>query len=149
MKACTFFGHRDCPDSIKGRLREEIERLISHHCVDTFYVGTQGAFDRMAYAVLKELQNKYPSIKAYRVLAYMPKLSVVAADRSVLDDTILPEGIEKAHPRYAIVWRNNWMTDKSDYVICYVTHPSGGAYKAMQYAKSKNKAAIVLIGIEN
>ena len=90
MKACTFFGHRECPDSIKGRLCEEIERLISHHYVDTFYIGTQGNFDRMAYSVLVELRDKHPGIKVCHVLAYMPKLSVVTADRSVLDDTILP-----------------------------------------------------------
>ena len=142
MKACTFFGHRDCPESIRGRLREEIERLISHQQADTFYVGTQGSFDRMAYAVLKELRNKYPSIKVYRVLAYMPKNGAVSNDDSSGKDTILPEGIERVHPRYAIVWRNNWMIDKSDYVIAYVTHPTGGAYKAVERAKKKGKEVI-------
>ena len=109
MVSCTFFGHRDCPSSIKEKLHEEIERLISHHRVNTFYVGTQGSFDRMAYAALVDLRKQYQHIKIYRVLAYMPKLSDIAQDRSVLDDTILPEGIEKVHPRYAIVYRNNWM----------------------------------------
>ena len=72
MAACTFFGHRDCPSSIKEKLHEEIERLISHHGVNTFYVGTQGNFDRMAYAALVELRKRYQHIKIYRVLAYMP-----------------------------------------------------------------------------
>ena len=109
MTACTFFGHRDCPSSIKEKLYEEIEQLISHHGVDTFYIGTQGSFDRMAYAVLKELRNKYPSIKVYRVLAYMPKNGAVSNDDGSGKDTILPEGIERVHARYAIVRRNNWM----------------------------------------
>ena len=109
MAKCTFFGHRDSPSSIRGVLSAEIERLINEKDVNTFYVGTQGNFDRMAYAVMKELQQWYSNIKAYRVLAYMPKLSDIAQDRSVLDDTILPEGIEKVHPRYAIPHRNNWM----------------------------------------
>ena len=109
MKACTFFGHRDCPRGIKGVLSTEIERLICNQRVDTFYVGTQGSFDRMAYAALVELKERYRNIKVYRVLAYMPRLSDIAQDRSVLGDTILPEGIEKVHPRYAIVHRNNWM----------------------------------------
>ena len=139
MSACTFFGHRDCPSNIKGKLHKEIERLICNHGVDTFYVGTQGSFDRMAYAALVELRQRYCYIKVYRVLAYMPKLSVVAADRSVLDDTILPEGIEKVHPRYAIVSRNNWMIDRSDYVIAYVTRTFGGAYQAVERAKKKGK----------
>ena len=137
MAACTFFGHRDCPSSIKEKLHEEIERLICHHGVDTFYIGTQGSFDRMAYAALVDLRKQYQHMKIYRVLAYMPKLSDIAQDRSVLDDTILPEGIEKVHPRYAIPHRNNWMIDRSEYVIAYVTHSFGGAYQAVERARMK------------
>lgn len=137
MAACTFFGHRDCPSSIKGKLHEEIERLICNHGVETFYVGTQGSFDRMAYTVLVELRKRYNHIKVFRVLAYMPKLS--DADTA---DTIVPEGIEKVHPRYAIVHRNNWMTDHSDYVIAYIRHTFGGAYQAVERAKKKGKILI-------
>lgn len=139
MGACTFFGHRDCPSSIKGKLHKEIERLICNHGVDTFYVGKQGSFDRMAYVALVELRQRYRYIKVYRVLAYMPRLSDIAQDRSVLDDTILPEGIEKVHPRYAIPHRNNWMIYRSDYVVAYITHPTGGAYQAVERAKKKGK----------
>ena len=143
MVSCTFFGHRDCPSSIRGVLATEIEKLISHHQVNTFYVGTHGNFDRMAYAALVELRKRYQHIKVYRVLAYMPRLSDIAQDRSVLDDTILPEGIEKVHPRYAIPHRNNWMIDHSDYVIAYVTHTFGGAYQAVERAKKKDKIVIL------
>ena len=137
MATCTFFGHRDCPSSIKEKLHEETERLISHHGVDTFFVGTQGSFDRMAYAVMKELQQRYSNIKVYRVLAYMPK----PGDNGTAD-TIVPEGIENAHPRYAIVKRNNWMIDHSDYVIAYVTRTFGGAYQSVERARKKGKRII-------
>ena len=139
MAACTFFGHRDCPSGIRGKLQAEIDRLICNHGVETFYVGTQGSFDRMVYAALAELRKRYQHIKVYRVLAYMPKSS--DADTA---DTILPEGIENAHPRYAIVSRNNWMIDRSDYVIAYVTHPTGGAYQAVERAKKKGKTIIAI-----
>lgn len=137
MTACTFFGHRDCPGSVKASLYEAIERLICDQRVDTFYVGTQGSFDRMAYAALAELRQRYSHIKVYRVLAYMPKQS--EADSA---DTIVPEGIENAHPRYAIIHRNYWMIDHSDYVIAYVTHTFGGAYQAVERAKRKGKETI-------
>ncbi len=142
MAACTFFGHRDCPESIKGNLKKEIERLICDQQVDTFYVGTQGGFDRMAYSALKKLCNKYSHIKVYRVLAYMPRNDAVSKDNAQSEDTILPEGIEHVHPRYAIVWRNNWMIDHSKYVIAYITHPTGGAYRAVERAKKKGKKVI-------
>ena len=104
MAASTFFGHRDCPSSIKGKLHKEIDRLICNHGVDTFYVGTHGNFDRMAYTVLKGLRERNSHIKIYRVLAYMPKLG----DTDTYD-TIVPEGIETTYPRYAIIHRNYWM----------------------------------------
>ena len=137
MSACTFFGHRDCPSSIRGALTAEIERLITEKAVDTFYVGTHGSFDRMAYAALVELRHRYSHIKVYRVLAYMPK----PVDTDTVD-TIIPEGIETAHPRYAIIKRNHWMIDRSDYVIAYVTHTFGGAYQSVERAKKKGKITI-------
>ena len=137
MAVCTFFGHRDCPSGIRGVLSAEIERLINEKGADTFYIGTHGNFDRMAYAALVELRKRYQHIKIYRVLAYMPK----PGDNDTAD-TIVPEGIENAHPRYAIVYRNNWMIDHSDYVIAYVTHTFGGAYQAVERARKKGKITI-------
>ncbi len=90
----------------------------------------------MAYAALVELRKWYQHIKIYRVLAYMPKPGA---------DTIVPEGVENAHPRYAIVYRNNWMIDHSDYVIAYVTHTFGGAYQAVERARKKGKIMIQII----
>lgn len=144
MAACTFFGHRDCPESIKVNLKQEIERLICDQEVDTFYVGTQGSFDRMAYNALNELRKKYSHIKVFRVLAYMPHNDAVSNDNAQNEDTILPEGIERVYPRYAIVWCNNWMIDRSEYVIAYITHPTGGAYQAVERAKEKDRTVILL-----
>ena len=144
MAACTFFGHRDCPESIKANLKKEIEWLICDQQVDTFYVGIQGSFDRMAYSALKKLRSKYSYIKVYRVLAYMPRNDAVSNDEAQSEDTILPEGIERVHPRYAIVWRNNWMIDRSEYVIAYITHPTGGAYRAVERAKKKDRKVIMV-----
>ena len=144
MAACTFFGHRDCPESIRASLTREIERLICNQQVDTFYVGTQGSFDRMAYNALKELRSKYSHIKVYRVLAYMPRNDAMSNDEVQSEDTILPEGIERVHPRYAIVWRNNWMIDHSEYIIAYITHPTDGSYQAVDKGKKKGRTVILI-----
>ena len=45
MRSCTFFGHRDCPETIKPKLREVLVDLITNYDVDMFYVGHQGQFD--------------------------------------------------------------------------------------------------------
>ena len=60
MLACTFFGHRDCPDSLKARLQSVVIDLITNHDVDMFYVGNQGGFDRLVRGVLREIMQEAP-----------------------------------------------------------------------------------------
>ena len=138
-----FFGHHDCPDAIKPKLRESIVNLIENHTVDRFYVGQQGNFDAIVRSVLRELISIYPHITYAVVLERMPlKRSVV--DNQDYSDTILPEGIETVHPRFAISWRNRWMIERSDYVVAYVTHSWGGATQFAELAKRQKKVVIQL-----
>ena len=146
MATCTFFGHRDCPDSIRAKLREVLVDLITNYDADMFYVGNQGRFDAIVRSVLRELKQEYPQINYAVVLAYMPVKQTEYDDYS---DTMLPEGIESVHPRYAISWRNNWMLRQSDYVITYITHAWGGAAQYAKKAKKMNKHIIALGRLES
>ena len=141
MAACTFFGHRDCPEMIKPKIREALVDLITKHSVDMFYVGHQGQFDAIVRGTLRELKKEYHQINSTVVLAYMPGKQSEYDDYS---DTMLPEGIETLHPRYAISWRNNWMLKQSDYVVTYITHSWGGAERYMSIACKQGKKVINL-----
>ena len=142
MPVSTFFGHRECPDSIKTNLRDVLIDLITNHDVDMFYVGNQGRFDVIVRSVLREVKNEYPQINYAVVLAYIPGRQIEYDDYS---DTMLPEGIEDVHPRYAISWRNNWMLQKSDYVVTYITHSWGGAAQFAKKAERQRKTVINLL----
>ena len=142
MSTCAFFGHRECPETIKTKLRDTLIDLIEDHAVDTFYVGNQGHFDHYVRCVLRDLKQEYPHIQYAVVLAYMPGKKTEYGDYS---DTMLPEGIESVHPHYAISWRNNWMLKQSDYVVTYITHSWGGAYQYAEKAKRQKKVVINLI----
>ena len=142
MSACTFFGHRECPDSIKIKLQDVLIDLIINNDVDMFYVGNQGQFDAIVRNVLRVLKEEYPQIDYAVVLAYMPGKHT---EYDYYSDTMLPEGIEAVHPRYAISWRNNWMLRQSDYVVTYITHSWGGAAQYVNKAKRKNKRVINLM----
>ena len=143
-KTCTFFGHRDCPSSIKPKLREVLIDLIENQSVDMFYVGRNGAFDRLVCAVLRELTQKYAHIHYAVVLERMPgkQSEDYPEDYS---DTMLPEGIEEVPPRFAIVWRNKWMLRQSDYVVTYVTHSWGGAAQFAEMAVRQRKMSFIYI----
>lgn len=138
-RACCFLGHRVVTEDINDRLKEEIEKLITNENVTTFYAGHQGAFDGMVLTALKQMKDKYPQIVYSVVLAYLP----TSAD-SLLDEknTLYPEGIESVPKRFAILWRNDWLISHSDYVICYITHITGGAAKYVAKAKNKGKYII-------
>ena len=122
MSVCTFFGHRDCPSSIKPKLKQALVYLIETQSVDTFYVGTHGAFDAMVRSSLAELMQDYPHIRCTVVLAYLPTKKLAYPFPS-----LLPDGIEAAPKRFAISYRNKWMLKQSHFVVTYITHDWGGA----------------------
>ena len=142
-KTCTFFGHRDCPSSIKPKLREVLIDMIENQSVDMFYVGNKGAFDQLVRSILRELVQEYPQINYSVVLERLPGKQ----NEDYLEDfsdTTLPEGIEVVPPRFAIVWRNKWMLRQSDYVVTYVTHSWGGAAQFAEMAERQKKTIINL-----
>lgn len=138
MPACTFFGHRDCPGSIRPKLYQTILRLIEENHVDRFYVGHQGAFDRYALAALKQAAAQYPHIRYDVVLAYLP---VHDDDTLPQAHTLFPTGIEHTPRRFAICYRNRWMVERSDYVVTYVLY-RGGASQFAELAQRKGKTMI-------
>ena len=66
---CTFFGHHDCPASVKQTLFEEIKKQITQGA-SCFYIGNSGNFDTMALSCLKTLKKRvqrYSLRRCYRL----------------------------------------------------------------------------------
>ena len=141
MLACTFFGHSDCPETIRPNLQAVLIDLIVNQNIEMFYVGNQGQFDAIVRNVQRDLKMDYPAINYAVVLAYMPGKKPEYDDYS---DTMLPEGIEMVYPRYAISWRNDWMLRQSEYVVTYITRTWGGAAQYAAKAKRLKKNVINL-----
>ena len=136
----TFFGHKDTPKEIEPTLRTTLVDLIENHGATEFYVGNNGNFDTRVRCQLENLSQTYP-ITYSVVLAYLP------TKKSEYDDytnTILPEGIETIPKRFAISWRNKWMTQQADTVVTYVTHTYGGAWQFKAMAERQGKIVIEL-----
>ena len=144
-KCCTFFGHRQSPDSLRSALKRCLEDLILNHGVTTFYVGNQGSFDSMVRSVLRELAQQYTNISYAVVLAYFShqQEDELARHRDY-SDSMYPEGIETVPKRFAIDWRNRWMLKQADYVVTYITHSWGGAAKFAEKAIKSGKHVINL-----
>ncbi len=140
---CTFFGHRLILAEIKPLLEKEIIDLIENHNVNVFYVGNKGSFDVMVYETLQKISSTYPHIKYYVVLAYLPQKTPVYTYYN-FSDTIYPSVLERTPPRFAISKRNKWMIEKSDFVITYVEHITGGAAAFEELAEKQGKSVIKL-----
>lgn len=151
MKICCFAGHANIPNKEEGKikLRTEIINLIENEKVTTFYSGGKGDFDWLCAKAVDELRKDYPFIKSYWVLSYMPKEKddYTESVSKIFDDTVYPN-IENVPQRFAIVKRNKWLVNNSDFLIAYVEHDWGGAYKTLEYAEKRRKIKIINIAKE-
>ncbi len=147
MKTCCFAGHRKITDDIeiiKEKLKKEIINLIENHNVTSFYNGGKGDFDWLCAYTVDELKKDYPFISSHLVLAYMPKEKNKYADTLKIFDSMIYPRMEKTPPRFAIIKRNEWMVNNSDFLIAYVKRNLGsGAYRTMAYAEKKHHTRII------
>ena len=149
MKICCFAGHANIPDreELKIKLKKEIINLIEKENVATFYSGGKGAFDWLCAETVNEFRADYPFIKSYWVLSYMPKEKDEFPSwlLPMFDSSVYPN-IEKVPKRFAIVKRNEWLVNNSDFLIAYVKHDLGsGAYKTLKYAQKKKHIKVINI----
>ena len=145
MSVCTFFGHRDCPGTVRPGLRALVAELIETRGVDEFYVGRQGAFDTMVWSVLGELGEEYPHIRRAVVLERLPGRGEELGGLD-FSQAIFPEGLETVPPRLAILRRNQWMLEQADYVVTYITRSWGGAAQFARQAVRQHKGVFNLAG---
>ena len=131
----TFCGHSTLSGTapIRKWLLETTGALIAEGA-DFFYLGGYGMFDALAFEVMREQKRAHPHITLALALPYLD--SKLSTDG--YDEIIYPP-LETVPKRYAIVCRNRWMVEMADYVVVYIEHDWGGAYKTYRYAKSKRK----------
>ena len=126
MKACSFFGHRDTPqtDELKQKVRETVERLIVEEGVDTFLFGSRSKFDDLCHIAVTELKEKHPHIKRVYVRSQYPYIDKLYKDYLLesYDDTILPNRVEKAG-KASYVERNQEMINASDFCVFTIILP--------------------------
>ena len=144
---CTFFGSRFVTEKIHDALTKEIVNLIENQGVRIFYVGHNGSFDRVVAETLYNLRSEY-DFEFYVVLAYLSlTLKQKKEEEKIKKEypTIYPEELTSVPYRYAIVKRNDWMLNKADFVITYVTDPFGNSQKFKEKAEQKGKKVVEIL----
>ena len=123
-------GHSNCyfDESQKQHLKYLIEKLINENNLKEFWVGNYGGFDSISARIVCDLKNKYSDIKLCLVIPYLTKKITDYRELYTKFDEIIMADIPQNTPkRFYIVKCNEYMINKSDYLIAFVNHGWGGA----------------------
>ena len=142
----AFFGHSNYVSSLddEKQLVELLETATFGEQVD-FYFGGYGNFDNFAYRCAKIYKKYHEDSKLIFITPYLNGWLDNKRDflQKNYDEIIYPD-IEQVPPKFAIIKRNEWIVNKSDYVFTYVKTHYGGAYRALLYAHKHKKPYINL-----
>lgn len=148
-KICSFFGHRDTfPTSqLIARVTSIVQALIVDEGVDTFYFGGFGQFDDMCHEIVTLLRVDYPDIVRVYCLSDPRHLRPGKRPDHIKTsdyEHIIYVDLDHDYWYTRIYYRNCNIIMQSYCSIFYVTHAHGGAYKCLQYAKSKRRYIVEL-----
>ena len=151
----SFFGHRiiENPFHAEHQVEMLVRSLLSAKEYVEFLIGRDGEFDQLVSSAVHRAWRQFGQANSELnwVMAY-PKAEY-ENDMKSFDEyySYVELCLEsaKAHPKQAIQIRNRSMVDRSDLIVFYIEHESGGAFRTMQYAKSIGKKTINLAGADD
>lgn len=140
----TFCGHgriNISPEEIE-KIKEFLIEKIKKSSNAKFYLGGYGDFDNTVFRILQSLKADFPDIELVFISPYLDSnYSKLQIANEIYDATLYPP-LENVPRKFAILERNKWMVDNSDFVIAYVKYSWGGARKTLDYALRKKKPYI-------
>ena len=142
----ALFGHRDLCEhrKLEKKIYPILEKLILEKTYVQFYIGRNGEFDIFTASIIRRAKKAFGYGNVDLTLALPYKVKDIEFYANYYDSVIIPESIEKIHPKRAITMRNRWMVEQCNLVICFVNRDAGGAYTALEYATKLGKKIINL-----
>lgn len=113
-----------------------------------FLVGREGEFDQLVSSTVRRCKRKIRNDNS-SLIWIMPYVTAEYRNNEnsfldYYDEIEICEQASMAHYKSAFQIRNRAMVDRSDLVILYIEHPSGGAYQTFRYVQSNEKKYINL-----
>ena len=146
----SFFGHRCLNDSllVEKKLEATIRHLITTKKYVEFLVGRDGEFDQLVSSTVRRCKREIRDDNSSLVLVLPYETAEYRNNEESFHEyydeiEVCAESAEK-HFKSAHQTRNRSMVDRSQLVIVFVEHESGGAYTTMRYAERHNVQMINL-----
>ena len=132
----SLIGHRNLQNSsaFEKDLEKIICNLLSQKEYVEFYIGRNGDFDILAASVIKRVQKAVESKNSSLILVLPYHDKDEEYYQNYYDEICFPLE-ESVYFKAAITKRNEWMVDRSDLLIAYVTENFGGAANTLKYAE--------------
>lgn len=141
----SFLGHREIRNmlEVEETLMPLLRDVICSKEYVEFLVGREGDFDRIVSSTIRKAVSKYGNGNTAHILVLPYERAEYRDNKSYYeayyDEVQICEESSIVHPKAAIGIRNMVMVDRADLIICYIEHESGGAFKAVEYAKKTQK----------
>lgn len=144
----SFFGHRqiEAPFQVESQLEKLISQLLQQNEFVEFLVGREGEFDQLVSSTIRRCKRNIRDDNS-ALIWVMPYPTAEFRDNEssfldYYDEIEVCEQAAPAHYKSAFQIRNREMVDRSDMVIVYIEHSSGGAYQTFRYVQKSGKKYI-------
>ena len=146
----SFFGHRIIEDFNRAEKKAKViirELILQKEYVE-FLVGRGGDFDQIVSSAVKRLQRRIRADNSSLVWVLPYSTAQLRNNeesfQAYYDEIEICDAAQNSHPKRAYQIRDRKMVDRSDLVVFYVEHNSGGAYQTLRYAQERGKQIVNL-----
>ena len=141
MMIIAFCGHSNYLSNLEDeeRVLKLFERVACGNQVD-FYLGGYGGFDAFALKCATRYKQCHKNAKLIFITPYLGKW--LNERKDILEknyDGIIYPKLEHVPQKFAIIKRNEWIVEQSDFLFAYVKTHYGGAYRTLLYAHKHKK----------
>ena len=146
-----FFGHRYIDKFAFAEIK--VEALLSSLFTNGKYlellVGRDGDFDQIVSSSICRAKKRYGDTNCSHVWVAPYSTAELSNNQKEFCEyydeiEVASDRLGKLHPKAAFQARNRMMVDRSDLVVVYIAHESGGAFQTYQYAIKTGKKVINL-----
>lgn len=144
----SFFGHRqiEAPFQVESQLEKLISQLLQQNEFVEFLVGREGEFDQLVSSTIRRCKRNIRDDNSALIWVMPYPIAEFRDNESSFldyyDEIEVCEQAAAAHYKSAFQIRNREMVDRSDMVIVYIEHSSGGAYQTFRYVQKSGKKYI-------